>query len=50
MEQQRGQRQGVENLWISRSAQRTQLYGKGRQYRARYVDTGGKEHTKWSTT
>jgi integrase len=46
MEQQRGQRQGVENLWVNRSGQRTTLYGKGRQYRARYVDTSGKEHTK----
>ncbi|ORB74674.1 tyrosine-type recombinase/integrase [Mycobacterium scrofulaceum] len=46
MKQQRGQRQGVENLWISRSGQRTKLYGKGKQYRARYVDTGGKEHTR----
>ena len=46
MKQQRGQRQGVENLWVSRSGQRTKLYGKGMQYRARYVDTGGKEHTR----
>ncbi len=46
MEQQRGQRQGVENLWVSRLGQRTKLYGKGKQYRARYVDTSGKEHTK----
>jgi integrase len=46
MEQQRGQRQGVENLWVNRSGQRTKLYGKGRQYRAHYVDTSGKEHTK----
>jgi integrase len=36
----------VENLWVSRSGQRTKLYGKGKQYRARYVDTSGKEHTK----
>lgn len=42
----RGQRQGVENLWISRSGERTKLYGKGLQYRARYVDTAGNEHTK----
>jgi integrase len=46
VEQRRRQRQGVENLWISRSGQRTKLYGKGMQYRARYVDTSGKEHTK----
>jgi integrase len=46
MEQGRGQRQGVENLWVSRSGQRTKLYGKGSQYRARYVDTSGKEHTR----
>jgi integrase len=46
MKQQRGQRQGVENLWVGRSGQRTKLYGKGMQYRARYVDTGGKEHTR----
>jgi hypothetical protein len=46
MKQQRGQRQGVENLWVSRSGQRTKLYGKGSQYRARYVDTSGKEHTR----
>jgi integrase len=39
-------RQGVENLWINRSAQRTKLYGKGKQYRARYVDTSGQEHTR----
>lgn len=44
--QQRGPRQGVENLWVSRSGQRTKLYGKGKQYRARYVNTGGQEHTK----
>lgn len=46
MKQQRGRRQGVENLWVSRSGQRTKLYGKGKQYRARYVDTSGKEHTR----
>jgi integrase len=46
MKQQRGHRQGVENLWVGRSGQRTKLYGKGMQYRARYVDTGGKEHTR----
>jgi len=46
MNQQRGQRQGVENLWVSRSGQRTKLYGKGKQYRARYVDSTGKEHTR----
>jgi integrase len=46
MKQQRGQRQGVENLWISRSGQRTKLYGTGNQYRARYVDTSGQEHTR----
>lgn len=41
-----GQRQGVENLWISRSGERTKLYGKGRQWRARYVDSAGNEHTR----
>lgn len=46
MPQHRGQRQGVENLWVSRSGQRTKLYGKGKQYRARYVDSSGKEHTR----
>ncbi|MCA2357757.1 site-specific integrase [Mycobacterium intracellulare] len=46
MPQRRGQRQGVENLWVSRSGQRTKLYGKGKQYRARYVDSSGKEHTR----
>jgi hypothetical protein len=46
MKQQRGQRQGVENLWVSRSGQRTKLFGKGMQYRARYVDTSGQEHTQ----
>ena len=46
MKQQRGQRQGVENLWVSRSGQRTKLYGKGKQYRARYIDSNGKEHTR----
>jgi integrase len=46
MKQQRGQRQGVENLWVGRSGQQTKLYGKGMQYRARYVDTSGKEHTR----
>ncbi|WP_082984463.1 site-specific integrase [Mycobacterium sp. 1465703.0] len=46
MEQPRGQRQGVENLWVSRSGQRTKLYNKGMQYRARYVDSSGKEHTR----
>ncbi|MFV1365895.1 site-specific integrase [Mycolicibacterium elephantis] len=39
-------RQGVENLWVSRAGERTKLYGKGKQYRARYVDTAGKEHTR----
>src|SRR4051794_33612506 len=39
-------RQGVENLWISRSGERTKLYGKGSQWRARYVDTSGQEHTR----
>lgn len=42
----RAQRQGVENLWLSRSGERTKLYGKGRQWRARYVDTTGDEHTR----
>jgi integrase len=46
MKQQRGQRQGVENLWVSRSGRQTKLYGNGMQYRARYVDTSGKEHTR----
>lgn len=46
MKQQRGQRQGVENLWISRSGHRTKLYGKGKQYRARYVDSNGDEQTR----
>jgi integrase len=46
MSQQRGQRQGVENLWVSRSGERTKLYGKGNQWRARYVDSNGKEHTR----
>ena len=46
MSQIRGARQGVENLWVSRSGQRTKLYGTGMQYRARYVDTSGQEHTK----
>ena len=46
MKQHRGQRQGVENLWVSRCGQRTKLYGKGKQYRARYVDSNGKEHTR----
>lgn len=36
----------MENLWVSRSGQRTKLYGKGKQYRARYIDTSGKETTK----
>lgn len=31
---------------VSRSGERTQLYGKGKQYRARYVDTSGQERTK----
>lgn len=42
----RGQRQGVENLWVSRSGERTKLYGKGKQWRARYVDNTGDEHTR----
>ncbi|WP_165608681.1 tyrosine-type recombinase/integrase [Mycolicibacterium conceptionense] len=42
----RGTRQGVENLWISRSGERTKLYGTGHQWRARYVDTAGRERTK----
>lgn len=46
MKQQRGQRQGVENLWVSRSGRRTKLHGKGKQYRARYVDSSGREHTR----
>jgi integrase len=46
MKQQRGSRQGVENLWVSRSNQRTKLYGQGKQYRARYVDTNGEERTR----
>jgi hypothetical protein len=46
MKQQRGSRQGVENLWVSRSNQRTKLYGQGKQYRARYVDTNGNERTR----
>jgi hypothetical protein len=46
MGQQRGQRQGVENLWVSRSGGRTELHGKGNQWRARYVDSNGKEHTR----
>jgi integrase len=46
MGQQRGQRQGIENLWVSRSGERTKQYGKGSQWRARYVDTSGKEHTR----
>jgi integrase len=46
MKQVRGQRQGVENLWVSRSGQRTKLFGAGKQYRARYVDSSGQEHTR----
>jgi integrase len=46
MKQQPGPRQGVENLWVSRTGQRTKLYGDGKQYRARYVDTSGKERTR----
>jgi integrase len=46
MGQQRGQRQGVENLWVSRSGKRTELHGKGNQWRARYVDSNGKERTR----
>lgn len=46
MKQPRGQRQGVENLWVSRSGRRTKLYGKGKQYRARYVDSNGEESTR----
>ena len=42
----KGARQGVENLWISRKGERTKLYGKGMQWRARYVDSSGQEHTK----
>lgn len=42
----RNPRQGVENLWVSRSGDRTKLWGKGKQYRARYVDSGGSEHTR----
>lgn len=42
----RKSRQGVENLWLSRSNERTKLYGKGKQWRARYVDSAGKEHTR----
>ncbi len=42
----RGQRQGVENLWVSRSGERTKLYGKGKQWRARYVDSSGDERTR----
>lgn len=36
----------MENLWVSRSGQRTKLYGTGMQYRARYVDSNQKEHSK----
>jgi integrase len=39
-------RSGVENLWISRSGERTKLYGVGKQWRARYVDTSGAETTR----
>jgi hypothetical protein len=46
MPNQANTRQHVENLWISRAGNRTKLYGKGKQYRARYVDTSGKEHTQ----
>ncbi len=46
MSQQRAQRQGIENLWVSRSGERTKLHGKGNQWRARYVDSNGKEHTR----
>lgn len=46
MENKPNPRQGVENLWVSRSGERTKLYGRGKQYRARYVDTSGQEHTK----
>jgi integrase len=38
--------QGVQNLWINRDGQRTKLYGKGKQYRAYYVDTAGETHTR----
>jgi integrase len=46
MEKKPAPRQGVENLWVSRSGQRTKLYGKGLQWRGRYVDTSGNEKTK----
>lgn len=46
MDAKRSTRQGVENLWISRSGERTKLYGQGRQWRARYVDSAGQERTR----
>lgn len=44
--QARNSRQSVEDLWVSRSGGRTKLHGKGKRWRARYVDTNGQEWTR----
>lgn len=50
----RNRRSGVEDLWwrVVRNEDgateevHTQLYGKGKRWRARYVDDAGEEHTQ----
>lgn len=44
--QRRNRRASVEDLWRDRTGQPTKLAGTGKRWRARYVDTRGKELTK----
>lgn len=46
MEQKRRQRQGIEDRWHKRDGSPSANYGKGKRYRARYVDPAGREVAK----
>lgn len=43
---QRNRRAGVEDLWIKADKNRSALFGRGKRWRARYVDDESREHTK----
>lgn len=42
----RSRRAGVEDLWYKSDKTRSQRYGQGSRWRARYVDDDGREHSK----
>ena len=50
MAQRRNKRSGVEALWIKTDGTPSARHGRGKRWRARYVDAAGKEHTRAFTT